>query len=680
MNSVAPLWEESKERKQARGRFFLLGMLICSVFALLLGRLFWLQIMQEEIFLNKAVAQATRWIPEKASRGEILDCNGNVLVTNRPVYNLTLNYLGFKDQDIARVVEELVQVLDDPDITVEAVQASIDAQASRLYEPILIKRDIPLDMVIRLEERRWQLPGILIETSPQRLYPYGGLLGHVLGYVHPIKEELDQPGFENYGLGDLVGKTGIEKSYEFELKGTNGYREVTVNARNHPIEEVTNIPSVTGNSLQLTIDAELQTVLENTFDEVLASVAKTYPKANAGAAVILDVNTGGVLSMVSRPIAYPEDFNGNSMSQEKADYYFNQQPAALYNRAIQGSYVPGSTFKPITGMAALASGNLTLQTVITCSGAYWYKPYIKCTGVHGSLTYYQAMARSCNVYFQEAARRAGIGNIGMIGHALRMDAKTGLDLPYEGAGLLPSLNWQSIEFSRRTDVINKDTDDQLAALEEEYLPLIAAADSEQEQRRLERERNSKRNTLEARRRERLNADTTWRDADTFNTGIGQGYNQYTIIEMAAYVATIANGGTYYTPYVVQRVVDSDGRVKSEHAPDGQRVDIEQWILDATKQAMTTAAKPGGTAYGAFVGLPYGIGGGAKTGTAQPGRTGYIKNKDFDGLFICFAPAENPQIAFACVMEHGNSGSGSAGQVAKGILEYYFIERAAAGEG
>lgn len=446
------------------------------------------------------------------------------------------------------------------------------------------------------------------------------------------------------------------------------------------MQEVTSLPSVTGNSLQLTVDVALQQVLEDTFDSVLASVAKSWPKANAGAAVILDVNTGGLLAAVTRPGMLPDDFNGNALTQEQADYYFNSQPAALFNRAIQGTYVPGSTFKPITGMAALSSGNLTPEARITCGGAYWYKPYIKCTGVHGSLNYYQAMARSCNVYFQEAARRAGIGYIGMIGHELKMDAKTGLDLPFEGVGLLPSVNWQSIEFGRRSEAINRDIDKQLDEIEENYAALIAEAETDQDVRRLERERDSRKNSLEAWRRERLSTDTTWRDADTFNTGIGQGYNQYTMVEMASYVATIANGGTFYTPYVVDKVFYPDGTIKSQHEPEGRRVGIEQWVLDATKQAMTAASRPGGTAYGAFVGLPASIGGGAKTGTAQPGRTGYSKNKDYDGLFICFAPAEDPQIALACVIEHGHSGSGSAGLVAKGVLEYYFLERKPAGEG
>ncbi|MDR1194265.1 MAG: penicillin-binding protein 2 [Peptococcaceae bacterium] len=670
---ASPLWEESRERKQTGRRLILFGVATALIFAALVSRLFWLQVMREEIFLDKAATQSTRWIREPAARGEILDSQGEVLVTNRPVYNLTLNYLGLKGQDISLVADRLAELLADPEITAATVLDSVNAQSSRLYEPIMIKRNIPFETVIRLEERRWELPGVMVETSPQRDYVYGGMLGHLLGYVHSIKEEIDQPGFEDYGLGDLTGKTGVEKSYEFELRGTDGYREVTVNAKNHPLQELSYLPSVSGNTLRLTVDLGLQRALEDAFDEVLASVAATYPKAQAGAAVVLDVNTGGVLGMVSRPMMFPADFNGNPLSQEQADLYFNQEPAALYNRAIQGSYVPGSTFKPITGMAALASGNLTPQDRITCGGAYWYKPYIKCTGVHGSLNYLQAMARSCNVYFQEAARRAGIENIGRIGHEFGMDSKTGLDLPFEGAGLLPSVDWQVTEYARREIRINEDFDGQIAGVEGEYQPLIDGAADEAEKKRLERELRNRISVLEAGRQEQLNSYTSWRDADTFNTGIGQGYNQYTIVELAAYAATIANGGTYYTPYVVDEIFYPDGTLKEAHAPEGRRVDVEQWILDLTKEAMTMVARPGGTAYAAFAGLPPGTGGGAKTGTAQTGRAGYSKEGDYDGLFIAFAPAENPQIAFACVMEHGHSGSGSAGRVAKLLLEYYFQE-------
>jgi penicillin-binding protein 2 len=665
------MWEESRNKLLIKNRLFIYGGAVILVFAILIGRLFWLQVIQEEIFVNKAVNQSTRWITIQASRGEVEDRNGAVLITSRPVYNLTLNYLGLQDQDINQVVKELVEVLKDPDITVEAVQESISKQTSRLYEPIVIKRDISIDTVIQLEERRRELPGVMVETSPQRYYTHGSLMGHLLGYVHSIKDELEQPGYENYGLGDLVGKTGIEKAYEFELKGTNGYREVTVNARNHPIEEISSLPSVSGNKLRLTVDLDLQTVMENSFDNMMVNLQKRYPKAKAGAAVLLDVNTGGVLAMVSRPSINPDDFNGKSLNQEQADYYFAQTPAAFTNRAIQGSYVPGSTFKPITGMAALMSGAIKPEERITCNGRYWYKPYIKCTGVHGSLNYEQAMAKSCNVYFQEAARRAGIALIGQVGEAFGLNDRTNIDLPFEGKGLLPSISWQNIEYAKRAESINKRIDDKLAEIEAEYRPQIEAAQDQKTLTKLERELKSKINIWEAERNSQLAYYTSWHDFDTYNTGIGQGYNQYTIIQLAAYVAALANGGTYYTPYVVQTIYNNDGTVKEEHIPQGRKVAVDEWIIQATRKAMTAVTKPGGTAYSLFTKLPPEIGVGAKTGTAQPGRSGYIKNEDYDGLFIAFAPAENPQIAFAGVMEFGNSGSGSVGLVARDVFEYYF---------
>lgn len=665
------MWKESREKLVIKKRLQIYSAVIIMIFLALIGRVFWLQVIQEEIFVNKAENQSTRWITESAPRGEVVDRDGNTLITNRPVYNLTLNYLGLQDQDISQVVEELVQVLNDPEITVEAVQANIDSQTSRLYEPIVIKRDIPIETVIQLEERRRELPGLLIETSTQRSYIHGTVLGHLLGYVHSIKDELEDPAYENYGLGDLVGKTGIEKQYEFELKGTNGYRQVTVDANNHPIKEVSSLPSTPGCKLALTVDLDLQIVMENSFDRMMAGVQEKFPKAKAGAAVLLDVKTGGVLAMVSRPTVNPDEFNGKSLTQAQADYYFTQAPAAFTNRAIQGSYVPGSTFKPITGMAALTSGLLDPDEKITCSGRYWFKPYIKCTGVHGPVNYAQAMAKSCNVYFQEAARRAGISLIGQVGEEFGLGGRTGIDLPFEGKGLLPSITWQTIEYANRAEKINQRIDEKLAEFEAEYRPKINAAADEDEKKRLERQLKSKINTWEAERKIQLAYYTTWHDFDTYNTGIGQGYNQYTITQLAAYVAALANDGIYNTPYVVQTIYNSDGTVKEEHTADSRKVNVEEWIIQATREAMTNVTKPGGTAYSVFKNIPESIGVGAKTGTAQPGRTGYEKMKDFDGLFIAFAPADDPQIAFAGVMEFGNTGSGSVGQVAKDVFEYYF---------
>jgi penicillin-binding protein 2 len=665
------MWQENRNKLLIKNRLFIYTGCMIMIFLVLIVRLFWLQVIQEEIFVNKAEYQSTRWITEQASRGEVVDRKGNVLITSRPVYNLTLNYLGLKDQDINLVVEGLVDLLKDPEITFEVVQENIANQKSRLYEPIIIKRDIPIEMVIQLEERRRELPGVLVETSPQRLYTHGSSMGHLLGYVHSIKDELEDPLFEKYGLGDLVGKTGIEKAFEFELKGQNGYRQVTVNARNNPIKEISSLPSTTGNKVKLTVDLDLQLVMESSFDTMMSNLQTRYPKAKAGAAILLDVETGGVLAMVSRPGINPDDFNGKSLNQEQADYYFAQNPAAFSNRAIQGSYVPGSTFKPITGMAALLSGKLDPDEKINCSGRYWFKPYIKCTGVHGPLNYEQAMAKSCNVYFQEAARRAGIELIGQVGEEFGLNERTGIDLPFEGKGLLPGLSWQSIEYAKRAENINASVDKKLAEFESEYRPQIDTAPDEATKKKLERALKSKINIWEAERRSQLAYYTTWHDYDTYNTGIGQGYNQYTVIQLAAYVAALANGGTYHQPYVVQTIYNPDGSIKSEHQNNNRQVKIDDEIVMLTKNAMTAVTKPGGTAYSIFKNLPPEIGAGAKTGTAQPGRSGYIKNEDFDGLFIAFAPAEHPQIAFAGVMEFGNSGSGSVGLVAKDVFEYYF---------
>jgi penicillin-binding protein 2 len=470
----------------------------------------------------------------------------------------------------------------------------------------------------------------------------------------------------------LVGKTGVEKYYETYLRGQKGFRQVEVTSHNQPVKEVRAIPSVPGDKLVLTMDLKLQQAMETAFDEVLARVQKKYPKAKAGAAVLLDVKTGKTLAMVSRPGLNPEEFNGKSLSQAQADYYFSKEPPALRNRVIQGNYVPGSTFKPVTGMALLESGQASPLDTVVCTGRYWISPYIKCTGVHGRLNYYSAMARSCNVYFQEMGRRAGIAQIGKVGLGVGLGDRTGIDLPFESKGLLPHLEWQKNEFALRREKINQEINQSLEQLEKEYSSKIKEAADGQEKKQLEKELKSKKRVWEQRRRERLELYTEWHDWDTFNTSIGQGYNQYTVIQLANYAATIASGGKRYKPSVVERIVDNAGIVVEEFETEPLLIStISPTTFAETKKAMTAVTAPGGTAYSLFSNFPANIKVAAKTGTAQPGRAGYIKNKDFDGVFIAFAPADDPQIAFAGVIEHGYSGSGSVGLVAKAIFEEYF---------
>ena len=644
---------------------------IVAIFVVLFLRLAWLQLIQTEIYQTKAVSNTMRWIAIEAPRGEIVDNKGQVLVTNRPVFNISLNYLGLKDRDIDKVIHNLVEIFNDPEITFESIKTLLKGQ-NRLYEPMMVKRDVSMEVVTAIEERRRDLPGVSVEVYPQRTYPYGSLAGHLLGYVHSIKEELDEPGFEDYSINDLVGKTGLEKVYEKYLNGQKGYRQVEVTSLNQPVREVRKISPVPGHKLVLTLDLELQQVLENSFDEVLAQVQKKYPKAKAGGAVVLSVKTGKVLAMVSRPGLNPDDFNGRSLSQAQADYYFRISPPALRNRVVQGSYVPGSVFKPITGMAALTSGQVSLEETVLCTGQYWHPPKIKCWNVHGQTDYYKAIARSCNVYFQEMARRAGVEIIGQVGQEFGLGARTGIDLPFESSGLLPHIEWQKKEFAARQEKINQTFDQKIATLEKEYNSRIEVASTEKDKKQWKKELANKKRSLEYERQSEISFRTKWHDYDTYNTAIGQGYNQFTIIQLANYVATLANNGQRHKPYVVEKIIDAEGNVVQEFNPEVMlTTSVSLEVLEETRKAMTLTTAPGGTAYSLFWRFPEEIKVAAKTGTAQPGRAGYVKNKDFDGLFIAFAPADDPEIAFAGVIEHGYSGSGSAGLVAKAVFEEYF---------
>lgn len=660
-----------KSKKIIQGTLRLFTGAVIFIFVVLFFRIAWLQIIKSEAYHMQAASNTMRWVPETAPRGEITDRTGEVLVTNRPVFNLTLDYLGLKDQDTEEMAKNLVEILQDPEITVETIKEAIKSQ-KRLFELIIIKRDIPIDLVTIIEEQRRILPGVNIEVQPQRSYPYSILAGHLLGYVHSIKKELEQPGFEDYGLGDLVGKIGLEKTYEHYLRGQNGSRQVEVTAKNKPVRKVQTVPSVPGDKLVLTVDLKLQQAMEKAFDETLARVQKTHPKAQAGAAVLLDVKTGQVLAMASRPTLNPDDFNGKPLSQERADYYFSQSPTALTNRAIQGNYVPGSTFKPITGMAVLEAMKVDPKDTVNCTGRYWNPPYIKCTGVHGRVNYYSAMAVSCNVYFQEMARRAGIEMIGKVGREFGLGQPTGIDLPFESTGLLPDLIWQQKEYSARAQSINQRFDKKILEIEEEYNAKIQLAQSENEKKRLNQEMNSQKRIWEQERKLQLDYYTQWHEFDTYNTGIGQGYNQYTVIQLANYVATIANGGYRYKPYTVQKIVAHDGSIVEEFNPTLlMDTTVSPLTIEETKKAMLKVTQPGGTANFLFRHFPEHIKVAAKTGTAQPGRTGYEKNKDFDGIFIAFAPYDDPQIAFAGVIEYGYSGGGSIGHVCKAVFEEYF---------
>ena len=648
---------ENKRQKQLEKNLKIYLYVIIFLFVVLAIRLGWLQVVEADVLRTRAEANRIRLVTIPASRGNIITSDGVVLVTDHPSFQVSITYLGLKNQD--QVVNKLAEVLEDPEITPDTINDLIKARSSRLFEPIVIKRNIPIETVTKIENYRNELPGVIIEPAPVRNYLYGDLAGHVLGYLGEINEELNQEGYEDYKLGDYIGKVGIEKQYDQYLRGHPGYRQVEVNVHNRPIREITTIAPEPGNDIVLTIDFDLQRVMDNSFDEVLENLQKDSrtKKANAGAAVLIDVKTGKILAMTTRP----------------ADNI------RVQNKAIQGRYIPGSTFKMITGIAALEEGKVTPEETIYNKGAYWYPPYIKSVAPIGPMNYYTAMSKSDNTYFQEIGRRAGIDAIARIGVEFGLDKPTGIDLPYENSGSspmqgLPTKEKREQYFQWAANTVNKRFENRIKQVEEKYQGLLAQEKNAEERTKLTRQRDSEIRTLRSQWQIDLNWNTRWHDADTFNVAIGQGRQNYTPLQLANFVAALANDGVRYKPYVVDRIVDSEGKVVQQFHPEVAGVaQVSQQSIDITKEAMRRTCQPGGTAWGLFYTFPQDIQVAAKTGTAQPGQADYKENgvQYFDGLFLAYAPADDPQIAFAGVVEFGRTGSGSAGLVAKAVFEEYF---------
>ncbi|MDD3879172.1 MAG: penicillin-binding transpeptidase domain-containing protein, partial [Syntrophomonas sp.] len=453
-------------------------------------------------------------------------------------------------------------------------------------------------------------------------------------------------------------------------------RQVEVDAPGRPIRELVTLEPSPGENLYLTLDTKLQRVMEKSMADTLKRLQAKYPKARVGSAVLMNVKTGEVLAMCSDPPLDPNDWKGN-LSLQRVPYYFPQgtaynpmEPGAEVNRALQSTYPPGSTFKPITGMAALEKGGVDpLKSLVKCTGAYWIAPYIPCTGVHGNVNYYTGMATSCNSFFQEMGRRAGKDAIIWVGRQFGLGMKTGIDLPDEESGLLPSPEWKKKKFARITD---KKYELLQKQLEEKYEQLLAEAQDDEQKRSLEKKLKQERIKLEAHYDIDYNFDTNWQDFDTFNMSIGQGGNSYTVIQLANYVATIANGGHLMKPYVVSRIVSHDNKVIKVYNPRlVHDSEVKAESIRETQKAMLAVTQPGGTAHFLFYNFPKEIGVAAKTGTAQTGRAGDNQLKEFHGVFIAFAPYDDPEIAFAGVVEYGHHGSESVGYVAKDIFEQYF---------
>jgi penicillin-binding protein 2 len=487
-------------------------------------------------------------------------------------------------------------------------------QGYKKYMPVRLKTDVDFQTIARIEERR--LPGVVIEVEPIRNYIYGNIGSHIYGYVGEINgEELKALKDKGYRPGDLIGKMGLEKVLEPYLKGKDGGQQVEVTATGKPIKVLGTQEPVPGATVNLTIDARIQQVAENALREQMLKLQtdrhKPFPNAKRGAVVALNVKTGEVLAMVSLPDFDPNMF-ARGITQKEWNEISRNPLKPMVNLAVAGTYPPGSVFKMVTATAALEKKVTTEKEYIYDPGVYWtiapkkdWKP-----GGHGTVNIVKALAESCNIFFYEMGRRLGIDNIEKYARMYGLGNLTGIELPGEKAGTVASRKYKAAVFKRAEDKI-------------------------------------------------------WYPAETLDAAIGQGYHSFTPLQIADYVAAIANEGYWMKPHLIKSIVDASGKVILEKKPEvGGTVDVSKKTFEIIKKGMRQVVLPGGTAYSVFSDFPIPVAG--KTGTAQWDLT-----KTPHGWFVAFAPFDDPEIAVVVFIEQAGSGGVTGGPVAKAILESYF---------
>ena len=692
---------DEKERKPYVYRIWGLGAVVVLVFLILGFNLWHLQISQGSYYAAKAEGNVTQLVKIPSTRGDIVDKNGKILVTSVPEFALNLDWLDLqksKNSNWKDVVRRLAGYIKqennwpNPKQSVDSITVDIlvniqNHQWER-YRPVTILEHVPQKLQAVIAEHQDELPGVSVDAVPVRYYPQKILAGQLLGYVREIADpeiaqfnqnaDAQKAGFV-YAQGDMVGKMGVEKSYDFWLRGQEGVQQVEVDNSARPVSKQVIQPPEAGKTVQLTIDADLQKTIEDSLDQVIADVQQnTNPNAKSGAAVVVDVNTGKILAMASRPGMDPNDLIGN-ISQDMADKYFVNKDAASLNRALTGVYPPGSVFKMVTAMASLqlklttpeeeiddlmsSLGNLASQQQ---GFPEWGGNYFKMVNL------YRGLALSSDIYFEVMGRRvfeADPEKIAQISHEFGLGAYSGIDLPGEAKGLVPSAEWKKANYGPTYD---RSRDEKLKAIESKYTPKLAQAQDAKEKQKLQAAKDAEIKQVGVWYKQMVSEYVDWKVYDSYNNAIGQGYNAYTPLQLANYVATLVNGGKHYRPYVVDKLLDPlTGKVSLQNQPKVlNTVSVSPDVLDTVKKGMAAVTSGEGTGAFLFTDVPE-FSGGAKTGTAQIGSKDTISGEIYNGVFVAFAPYDHPQIAFAGVVEFGSHGGDTAGYVAKAAFMKYF---------
>jgi len=587
--------ELSKERLK------IIETVIFLIITIIILRLVWLQLLFGAEFNEKSDNNRIRILSITAPRGTFYDRNGIPLVTSRPGFSVSLVPI---DEPISDdVINRLAPLLEmkPSDIKNKITQNNVLA-------PVRIKDDVNQDTLTKIAERKSELPGVVIEVQAVRNYINQELAAHLFGYVGEISDaELKLKKTEGYTPGSLVGKFGLEKVYDQEVRGEDGGQQIEVDVEGTPTRIVGKKEPVLGNELVLTIDAKIQKAAEKAMDDRLRFLQDKFgnPNAKAAAAVVMNPQTGEILALVSRPVFNPNIFNGGISSKDWKK--INDNPFnPMQNRTISAEYPPGSSFKIVTGSAALEAGKVTSEEKIMDSGTHWLVPKGNAHNMAlGWVDFNVAMAKSDNVYFYELGNRLGIDLLEIWARNFGLGSPTGINLPGESEGLVANRKYK------------------MKVYEEE-----------------------------------------WYLSETFDAAIGQGFQLVTPLQMASVVSQIANGGHRYRPYLVSKILSPSGEVIKTFEPEELgKVNISEKNLKTVREALRDVISPRGTAGYIFENFPMQIAG--KTSTAEN------SHGDDHGWFVAYGPFDNPTLVVAVVVEQGGYGSDSAAPIARKIFEAAF---------
>lgn len=602
-------------------RLLVAFILIVIFFSILLARFFYLQVTQHNEFSGQASSNRITLIPTPPVRGEIVDINGVPLAKNYPVFSLEVipSRIEGKMEDVIEALKKYV------DITPTDLKRFKKYRESyRKFENIPLKLRLTDEEAARLSVHLREFKGVEVNSRTFREYPYGKLTSHFLGYIGRIsdkdKEMLEEEGLTALYRGSThIGKSGLEKYYEHQLHGIPGYQEVEKDAYGNIVHVLKNVPSKMGQTLRLGMDIRMQ----QEADRILGD--------RRGALVAINPQDGTVLAFVSKPSFDPNLFI-DGIDSDTWKMLNDDWKKPLINRVTQGLYPPGSTLKPFMGMALLESGKITQNTIIPAPGA-WSIPgsrHIFRDSVrsgHGSANLSKAIQVSSDTFFYRLGYEMGIDKASPYLAQFGFGQKTGIDLPSEYAGVLPSREWKAKRFAKSSDPTAKE----------------------------------------------------WRAGEMVSVSIGQGYNAYTPLQMAHATASLANDGVVHQPHLVKEVLDFGARKITRINPNPERqIPFKADNFEYVKRAMEKVLKPGGTAHRIGGGLAYTMGG--KTGTAQVvqikqgGRynAAALREQHRDhAWFISFAPLEKPEIAIAVILENGGWGAYAA-PLAREMTDFYML--------